>query len=344
MIPHSRSTIGREESAAVDRVLQSGNLGIGAETELLEMEMGNMLGRDVACVSSGTAALHLALLALGVRSGDHVAIPTHTCPSVFYAVNYLHAIPLLYDCGPMGLGIDLASLHKILPDVRSVVIVHTYGFPNLSWTDMGITVPVIEDCAHSLGAAYRGFHMGKFGAAAIFSFYATKMIAAGECGAVAGNSEIIAEVKRRRSPRGADDRDIRYPYSPSDLNAAIARVQMTQLERFVASRRRIAEQYTKAFQSLPVHIADGSGSGSCWYRYIMETNLPRQRVIAEARKRGVQLGNGVLTPVHRLIGENPRKFPHSERAYHHVVSLPIYPGLDDAAVDRVIAVISEILA
>lgn len=325
-IPRSRPCLGAEETQAVRRVIASGHLACGPEVAALESELAAFLDRPVAVVSSGTAALHLALMALGVRSGDRVATPTHCCPSVLYPLRYIGAEPVLFDSGVLGAGTDPDRFRDACRSARVVIAVHTYGFP--SGIPDGLGIPVIEDCAHALGARFAGRPAGIAGDAAVFSFYPTKMLAGGECGAVAGPVDLVDRVRRLRSPRGADDGDTRYPYSPSDLPAAVVRAQLTKLDRFLADRRTAAADYRRLLKDLDVILpVERPGTVSSWYRFVIETPRKRDELISAAHRDGIGLGAGVLTPLHRLTGADPARFPGSERAFHRCVSVPVYPGM-----------------
>jgi perosamine synthetase len=343
-IPHSKPSLDIEERDAVQRVVSSGYLGCGPETGALESELTRYLGRSTAVLSSGTAALHLALQSLNIQTGDRIAIPTHTCPSVYYALCYLKATPALYDSGPAGYGIDGESFERACRGSQAAIVVHTYGLPAIEPGSFPEGIPVIEDCAHALGAEVDGKPVGTFGHMAIFSFYPTKMIAGGECGAVTGPSEQIEMIRNWRSPRGADDAEIRYPYSPSDLSAAISREQLKKLDRFISRRREIAAQYGSGLKKCwcPGLKAVCRGSNT-WYRYVIQTDIQRDEMIKLARESGIQLGKGVLTPLHRLLGQDAGKFPHSEHACQFTVSLPIYPDLTNQQQTHIIDRINEIL-
>ncbi|MBN1880317.1 DegT/DnrJ/EryC1/StrS aminotransferase family protein [bacterium] len=343
MIPHSKPSIGEREVDAVIRTVRSGVLSNGIETSSFENDLRDRLERDVACLSSGTAALHLGLLAAGVKSGSRVAIPTHSCPSVLYALHYIGAVPVLFDSGAMGIGSDPVSMEKAAERSEAVVIVHQYGVPDSAAVSRDWAIPVIEDCATAIGAMVSGKPVGTFGTVSVFSFYATKMMAAGECGAVASDSDKIQWIRHHRTPRGADDVDTRFPYGPSDLSAALARIQLARLEDFIAARTKSAERYTEHLQGVCRLPVIPERSRSVWHRYIVETDRSREAIIQAAAREGIQIGFGVRTPIHRLLNIKGAEFPNSDYAYRFSISLPIYPDLTLEDQDRIISFIRDFI-
>ncbi|MCD4653223.1 DegT/DnrJ/EryC1/StrS family aminotransferase [bacterium] len=342
MILHSKPSFGESELIAVTNVVKTGCLANGPATNQLETNLAKRVGRPVVCVSSGTAALHMALMTLGIDQKEKVAIPTHCCPSVLYALQYMGAEPVLYDCGSLGMGSEPGLFENIGPDVKAVLIVHQYGMPDEA-VIANYDKPLIEDCAAALGSFINNQPVGIFGESSIFSFYATKMIAGGECGAVATNKKSVEWIKEKRSPRGANDAQTHFPYSPSDLCAALALVQMERLDEFVETRTRLAAIYSTELESL-VHIPQVSLKvRPSWHRYIISTHKSRDLVIEAANKSGICLGYGVKTPIHRLLKMDPLKFSASEHAWNYTVSLPIYPDLTELEQERIIQFLRKFL-
>jgi len=198
VIGHSRPTIGRQDIDAIRRVLESGWLSQGEEVRSFEEELASKIGvADGVCVSSGTAALHLGLLAVGVREGDRVAIPGYCCSSVYHAVQLAGGSPVLVDIDPARMVMDEESLLRAVKrGARAVVLVHLLGYPGPVEIVGELGVPVIEDCAQSLGASVEGQAVGSFGTVSVFSFFATKLITTGEGGMVASDDvQILANVE-----------------------------------------------------------------------------------------------------------------------------------------------------
>jgi dTDP-4-amino-4,6-dideoxygalactose transaminase len=206
---------------------------------------------------------------------------------------------------------------------------------------LGLGVPIIEDCAQSIGGTHGARRLGSFGQAALFSFYATKMIAAGAGGmAVTTSPELADRIRDLKSYDKKSDHRLRFNYQLTDLQAAVGRVQLAKLERFISRRRGIARGYRAAFQDLPVRLPPDD-AGHIYFRYVLDTGADCSAVIRQASERGIGCARPVHTPLHRLIGQPG--FPHTEKAWRQCLSIPIYPSLTRAEQERVIDVVSGLL-
>lgn len=342
MIPHSRPCLGDQEIEAAVRVVRSGILSSGPETVHLESKLSRLLSREVACVSSGTAALHMGLIQAGLCKGSKVAIPTHCCPSVLYALRYIGATPVLYDCSESGAASDPVSLNTACEQADAVVVVHQFGLPDPAVLNV-FPIPLIEDCAAAIGCRLGNHPAGSFGDIAVFSFYATKLIAGGECGAAAGTTEAVRWIREHRTPRGADDGETHYAYSPSEISSAVANAQLDKLEQFIERRTGLAERYSQQLEPYCRIPRPPECSRPVWHRYVIGTGERREDLIKAAVLNGIQVGYGVKTPIHRLLNLDPMRFPNSERASQFSVSLPIYPDLTLDEQDRIIGFVREFL-
>ena len=247
-IPHSKPTLGKEEAAAAAEVVRSGYLAEGQRTVALETTLAETIGvKHAAAVNSGSSALHLALLALDVAEGDEVVVPSYVCTAVLNAVNYVGATPVLADVDDSLNLCPHDAKRRLSRKTKAVIVPHLLGNPAAIDELAELGPPIIEDCAQAIGATVPGgppAQAGARGVLSVFSFYATKVLAAGECGAVASNSaRLIGKVvdlkdyDERRSYR------VRYNYKCNDLAAALALCQLRKLPRFLTRRRAIARQY-----------------------------------------------------------------------------------------------------
>lgn len=319
MIPHSRPTIASGELEAVSRVLQSGRIAQGAEVEAFEQECAAFLGRRYGvAVSSGTAALHLTLGALGVERDEPVALPSYACAALITAITLQQGQPLLCDIGD-----DLNIATETVPTSARVSIVpHLFGAP----AALPATSTIIEDVAQSMGG-----DTGAGTPVAITSFYATKLMTTGEGGMVLTDDEGIAEfVRDRRDYDNRDDFAVRFPYKMTDFQAAMGRVQLGRLPGFVKRRQEIATKYERAFSSLPVRLP--CPEGHVFFRYVIETS-DRDALETHLQGCGIEAKRPVYRPAHHYLGGD---FPRSEQAHRECLSLPIYPSLIDADVVHVI--------
>lgn len=319
MIPHSKPVMGEEEVEAAARVLRSGCLAQGPEVDALEVECAALVGRRYAvAVNSGSAALHLALIALGVTPGDAVGMPAYVCAALLQAARWQGARPVLGDVdrhGNLRADADLSAC-------RAVMAPHLFG-KRVALPKHGA---VIEDVAQSLGGS-----TGREGVAAIGSFYATKLVAAGEGGILLTDDADLAACARDR--RDYDNREVdavRYAYKLTDVQAAVARVQLRRLPGFLARRREIAAAYAEAFHGLPLELPDPADH--VFFRYVIATDR-RDALEAHLHAQGVDAKRPVFRPLHHYIGGD---YPGADRAHREFLSIPIYPALTDAEQAHVI--------
>lgn len=341
MIPHSRPAIGETEAKAVYDIVRSGQLAQGEEVEKFEREMAIFTGRRYGvAVSSGTAALHLGLLALGVGAGQEVVVPSYVCTALLHAVWGAGAQPVVCDSDPRSGNIDPEAARRVLGGRTGALIApHMFGLPAAIEELAASGVPCIEDCAMSIGALRMGQPVGSFGALSICSFYATKMLAAGEGGMVLTDREDLATtVRQLREYDGSPANRLRFNSKMTDMAAALGRVQLGRLPEFVARRRALAALYDQAFAEGPVETPLDS-SEHIYYRYVVKTGQPAQKLIAGLQRQGVSARQPVYNPLHRELGQSDRAFPGATSAHAVDVSLPLYPALGNEEAQQVIAAV-----
>jgi len=328
VIPHSRPTIEADDLAAVGRTLASGHLAQGPEVQAFEEEMAAFLGlRGGVATSSGTAALHLALVTLGVGPGTDVLIPTYTCVALLHAVHLVGAEARLVDCASESVNMGVHEARQQLsPATRAVVLPHMLGAVAAVGEFRRLGVPIIENCAQALGATDHGRPVGAAGDIAVVSFYATKMITTGEGGMLLSSQEGLLEAARdlRDYDKREDDR-LRFNYKMTDVQASLGRTQLRKLTRFLERRRAIAKQYDDALRCLgPAYAPIGPGDAP--YRYVraVPTLGP---VVRDLAAEGVECTAPVFRPLHELV--RTPGYPHATRVHRHAMSLPLYPSLSD---------------
>ncbi len=231
-VPHSRPTIKEEEIYAVVSNLRSGQIASGNEVELFEKDMSRYIGvLDGVAVNSGTNALYLALKALDIKPGDEVLLPTYVCASVLSAVNYTGATPVLADIDE-GYNLAPESAGKKISDkTKAVIVPHMFGCPADMDGIMELNIPIIEDCAQSIGAVYKGKKLGSFGDLSIFSFFATKMMTTGHGGMVLTDSpELLKKLEDLTTYDEREEYGIAYNFELTDFQAAKPRSQLNRLD------------------------------------------------------------------------------------------------------------------
>jgi perosamine synthetase len=317
-IPHSKPCLAEEEVEAASAVLRSGMLAQGREVAAFEAECAAFTGhRHGVAVNSGTAALHLALIALGVDEGHRVAMPAYACAALPQAVSWQRARPLPCDVDE-NYNLDPALVPA---DADAVIVVHCMG----AQADAPRHARMIEDLAQSLGGPSIGATV------AIASFYATKLCTTGEGGMVLTDDGGMAELLRDlRDYDNRDDFRVRYAYKMTDLQAAIGRVQLRRLPGFIARRKELAQRYTEAFSALPLRLPEGRDH--IYFRYAPAT--PQREALAKhLAERGVDAKRPVYRPIHLDFGG---VCPRADAAHDQVLSLPCYPALTDEESEYVI--------
>ncbi|MCG2741097.1 MAG: DegT/DnrJ/EryC1/StrS family aminotransferase [Syntrophaceae bacterium] len=337
MIPHSRPTIDHEEVAAVTAVLESGQLDQGEQVLDFEQSLASLIGVGGAvAVSSGTAALHLSLLALEIGEGDEVVIPSFVCPALLNAIRYVRAVPVLADIDRETFNIDVRDLkRRVTRKTKAVIVPHMFGLPADIKEIVAFGVPVIEDCAQALGSSYEGAPSGSFGALSVFSFYATKVICTGEGGMVAANNRQLLDRIRdlRDYDEKADDR-LRYNYKLTDLQAALGLAQLRKLPALIGRRRALARQYDEFLrENLLPAPACPPDRDHIYYRYVIRTKQVAE-LLAAGGEAGIAYRRPVFKPLHHYLGITG--YPQTEAAFIETVSLPIYPSLHDEEIKTIL--------
>jgi perosamine synthetase len=345
MIAHSKPSISDDDVERVARVVRSGNLVQGVEVAALERELAARLRvEDVAAVASGSAALEQALLALDVGAGDEVLIPTYVCDALHHAVRRVGATPVLVDADPCSQSMSAKdALARRTRRTRAVIVPHAFGMAADLAPFAALDVPIVEDCAQALGAELPdGRPVGAGGTLSVCSFYATKMIAAGEGGAVAGPAALVARVRDAREYDGHATLAPRANAKLTDMAAALARGQLARLDAFVARRRALASRYRALLAHVPARLPAEQGSRHVYHRFVL--GLQRDpAVIAEAlTTHGVAARRPVFRPAHRALGLDG--FPEADRLWTESLSIPCYPALTDAEVERVARAVRTVLA
>lgn len=336
MIPHSRPTLGYREQEAVSRIIASKQIAAGEITQAFEADVAGYVGRaHAAAVSSGTAGLHLTLLAMGVGPGHEVVIPSYVCSALIHAVSYVGATPVLADISPQTGTLDPDDvIRRRSRRTRAVIVPHLFGQMTELAPFLDMDIPVIEDCAQSIGGTQSGRKAGGIGRAAVFSFYATKVITTGEGGmVVTDDADLIETIRDLRDYDGKTPHRLRFNYKMTDMAAAMGRVQLDKLDNLIETRRSIARRYDAAFVNLAVDLPP-SDPGHIYYRYVLRSSKPADAVIKRLRAAGIMAARPIHTPLHQLLGQEG--FPHTEAAHRQSISIPIYPSLTPSAIMRII--------
>lgn len=331
MIPHSRPTLGEEEAEAAAQTIRSGMVVDGPSTVLFEQAVARQTGSKWGvATSSGTTALHLALLGLGIGAGDRVAIPSYVCVALLHAVRYVGAEPVVIDVDPDTMNLDPDALKRHAPArIKAVILPHMFGLPAATARITELGIPVIEDCAHAIGATAYGRPVGGQGVLGICSFYATKMMTTGEGGMVVGHgTELEERIRDLRDYDQPDGQTVRFNYKITEMQAAMGLVQLQRLPSFLERRRQYAARYHAHLQALSIDLPVDDPEGShVYYRYVVRAAHPVGVLIDRLEQHGVACRRPVTQPIHQLIGQ--ASYPGADAAFDQALSIPIYPALTD---------------
>lgn len=337
IIKHSKPSIDSSDVEAVDNVLASGNLSQGVKVKEFEKKLVGYIGvKHGVAVSSGTAALHLALISLDVGVGDEVIIPSYVCASPFIATRYTGATPKIVDINPHDFNINIESVKaNLTKKTKAIIVPHMFRTPAEIDELLNIDVPILENCALSLGAEYKKRKVGSFGRAAIYSFYATKMITTGEGGMVITDDDDVYQKLSETRQYDESSLDIlRYNYKMTDFQAALGLSQMNKLSNFISRRTEIAKIYDEIYSDLEVSLPETHENRTpVYFRYIiLLKNL--EDIQYRMKKKGIMCEKPVFEPLHKSIPS--LNLINTDYVYDHALSIPIYPSLTEQEIAYII--------
>ena len=395
-LPFAQPLIGPEEIREVVAVLKSRWLTTGAKTRQFEYEFAKYVGcKHAIAVNSGTAALHLALEAIGVKPGDEIVTSPMTFTATTEVMTYLGARPLFTDIDPGTMNMDVNKLENLIKSkfsrnrkskLKAILPVHYGGYPcpmdEILRLAREYGIAVIEDAAHAFPALYRGRMVGTIGKVTCFSFYATKTITTGEGGMITTEENSLAERMRIMSLHGiSKDAWKRYTaegswyyeviapgfkYNLTDIAAALGLAQLKKADFFRKERKKIAEEYDRAFADMDEIEPPGGDRDDffndpsermrnlhSWHLYAIKLKLGRLAIDRDAFIQALK-EKGIGTSVHfiplhihpyyrKTYGFKPDDFPVAYDVYKRIVSLPIYPGMRDGDVSRVIDAVRDVI-
>jgi perosamine synthetase len=341
--------LGAEELAAVAEVLESGQLTMGPKVDEFEAELAAACEVEHAVVvSSGTAALHLSVLALGIGPGDEVIVPAYTFPATANVVALAGAKPVLVDVDPETMNTTAEAVAAAVTErTRAVLVVHLFGRP-APWEELEAAVPervaLLEDAAGALGARRQGRACGGLGRLGCLSFHPRKVVTTGEGGAVTTDDAEIADAIRRFRHHGIEPRgdfEIRSPglnYRIPDILCVIGTTQMRRLGQLLDERERLAAAYAERLgEAVGLPSAD-PGDRHGWQAYVVRVDR-RDEALAALRDAGIQAQIGTYA-LHRLAAyADQGPFPGADAAYERALALPFHNRLSDEELDRVAEVL-----
>lgn len=367
-IPFTRPTIDEATITAVSEVLRSGWLTSGPKVQAFEAQLSAMLGgRTVRSLNSGTAALEIALDLIGIEAGDEVITTPLSWVATANVIVLAGAKPVFVDIDPVTRNIDLAQISAaITPRTRAIIAVDLAGLPvdrdALYAIAQQHQLRVIEDAAQSFGASWGGRAIGSFGDLVCFSFHANKNLTTGEGGCLVLPDPALAPLCEKlrlqgvvRTADGTMEVDVAGgKFNLTDIAAAIGLGQLPHLIEFTKRRRELAQHYFTQFdRNLGCELPVANFTDSNWHMFQVVLPLDKMRItrgefITRMKAQGIAIGVH-YPPIHlfqlyRSLGYHAGQFPHAEHVGAGIITLPLFPTMTSADVDRVCASISTVLS
>ena len=351
--------IGKEEIAAVTGILKKGVLTSaasqgGSHVQAFEKSAASFVNsRYAVAVNSGTAALHAALLALDVKGGDQVLVPSFTFVATANAVAATGAKPVFVDILRENYTMDPDDLEKkITKKTRAIIPVHIYGnvaiIERLAEISKKYNIPIIEDSAQSLGSTYKGRHTGTFFEMGCYSMYPAKVITAGEGGFIVTNSKALRDkllmIRNHGMVRGYDTRMLGLNMRLPEINAAIAAVQMKKLSKFLRSRRRNAKLLSSLLSDFGIKLPKERKNESVnWYLYTILSER-RDKLLKKLNDKGIGAVSYYPIPVHKTpFYKSKASLPVTDWAASHALSLPIHPNVTQKNIEFIAKTLGAML-
>lgn len=363
MISIASPIIGPEETKAVNDVLASGVLAQGPKVAELEAAFAEYCGtKYAAAVNSGTAAIHAALYAAGVREGDEVITVPFSFIATINPILMMNATPVLVDIDPLTFNLDVAKLEQaITAKTKAIIPVHLYGQPANMDEIKAIAdkhdLQIIEDACQAIGAEYKGKRTGSLGNAGCFSLYATKNIMCGEGGMVTTDDEAYVTAIKQFRQHGMSAQyeyvDLGFNYRMSDLHAAIAVEQLKKADGFTELRQRNASLLDEGLANISGLVLPtiAEGRSHVYHQYTVRITpdfaVDRQTLVSGLKEKGIIAGVYYPKTLHSFphvakFGYKIGDFPAAEQAAAEVLSLPIHPRVSEVDIQTIIDAIKDI--
>jgi len=367
VIPNARPSIGKEELLEVQKVFETGWLGMGSVVFEFEKAISGYLGaKHVICVNTGTSAIHIALDALGLKEADEVIVPSLTFVSSIQAICACGATPVFCEIDPDTLCIDLKDVKKKLTKrTKAIMPVHYGGEPcdmeGLISLARQFSLNLVEDAAHAFGSRYKGKMVGSLGDLTCFSFDPIKNITCGEGGAVVTGDDKLAQIIIKKRILGIDkDTWHRYKnqrswsyevvtkgyrYHLSNINAAIGMVQLRKIEDFLRKKRDVCGQYNAAFNGLKgITLLKRDYGNIAPFNYVIRVKKDRDALIGYLKERGIDAGiHYIPNHLQPAFKQFYTPLPVTEGVFDQIATLPLYVDMNEQDILRVIEAVLSFL-
>ena len=348
--PHSSPSLSQDEIDIVTDIIKRGEIAVGPEIEAFERKIAEYIGVKYAvAVVNGTAAVHMALRTLGVTQGDEVILPASVCPGVMHAVEYVDALPILCDTNRNDLNLNFESAKKSVTNkTKAIILPHLFGIPSDMDAFETLNIPLIEDCAQSLGSTIKGKRLGSFGTLSTFSFYATKTMTSVDGGMILTNSKKYADHMRDlRYYGGKTTYDLRYNYKLQNLNAAVGLVQFSKLQSFLKERKRqfdILFDGLKSIDGLKVLTQPVEDSNNFYYKFLINftSEETKHAYLQSCDNLEIVTSKSIFVDLDSFYKKNNEvELENLKSHLENTYSFPIYPGLNAGDISDFIALFKK---
>ncbi len=356
-LPAQIRSLRSELDAVIARTLDNCSFCLGPDTAQFEKDFANYCGAEHAIgFNSGTSALHIALMLLNVGRDDEVITTPHTFVATSWAISYVGARPVYVDIDDATFNLNPALIERaITPRTKAIMPVHLYGHPFDIDPILAVAkkhnLPVVEDSAQAHGAKYKGKTIGTFGEISCFSFYPGKNLGAcGEGGALVTNNDAYAARARSLREHGSSVRyyhdEVGFNYRMEGIQGAVLGVKLKKLNDWTAARRRVAHRYHELLVDTPLQLPREADWAESVYHLYVVRHPKRDDLKKHLEANGVGCALHYPLPLHlqkcyASLGYKEGSFPVSEKAARECLSLPIFPELTEAQIQRVVSVIKD---
>ena len=361
-IPMYKSTFTKHEAKAVYDTVSKGIIGTKENVKKFEKKFSSYIkAKNCIAVNNGTSALHAALLAVGVKDGDEVIVPSYTFISTANVVLYERAKPVLVDCDARTFNVTAEIIEKAITNkTKAIVAVDMAGMPvdydALNEVAKKHNIPLIADSAESVGAKYKGKIVGTQADIHCFSFFLTKNVSVGEGGMISTQNSEYAEkldiLRTHGQTKRYEHKIVGYNYRMTDLNAAVGIVQLGKVEKMLKEKVKVANKYSKELSKvngIDVPFIPNYVTRHGWYLYGINVKGSRDDMQKALAAKGIESEEG-FKPVHmqdiykRLYGFKDSDLPNTMKAFTKVLNLPIRQGLKESEIDSVVKNVKQIAA
>ena len=335
-IHHSKPSLDDKDLKSIQNVVQNAFLSYGELSKRFSMEIAALLKKEYAiAVQSGTDALTAAIYSLNLKKGDTVILPAYVCSALLDAIAANDCIPLPVDISKDTLGVNVDLVNELQDNASAVIAAHLFGIPSPFYKIEHSNL--IEDCAQTLNVSIDQHIVGSMGKLSICSFYATKLLTTGHGGAVATSDlQLYEKLLNNFLHDNNNTWEQHHHFLLSDYNASLGISQINKLPQFIIRRQEIAKRFRAALGENIEPIQEYAYS-----RFIVESLIPIDTLIEKFNKAGIEAKRPVYLPIYEYLNLPSKNFPNAKWAYEHIVSIPIYPSMEECHIEYIETFLKE---